>query len=242
MTDTPYLCGGYFISRRVVRPTYVSASALPARLLSASTCICPTAPDAWAIQWVRSSAGGRQESASKFGIHPDELPRIIDWVTAQIDANNVGFPNVFMSMELAYEFARLFLKACPEPILYGIGLYRRFADRITTVRLARPNGVGTPGIELCLAREMPLPPTGYGLGHEILCYDRFGGTFHSWLCNGLETVAADRFQTKLNGAGLIDQLATATQIADYCGSDEVGAEPGVWLPWLVNEYPAVSNE
>ena len=37
--------------------------------------------------------------------------------------------------------------------------------------------------------------------------------------------------------GFIESASDALKAADHCGSDEVGAEPGFWAPWLVTEYP-----
>jgi len=45
---TEYRNGGYLIARMSQRADWMAADLLPERLLSASACICPRVPDAWA--------------------------------------------------------------------------------------------------------------------------------------------------------------------------------------------------
>jgi hypothetical protein len=37
--------------------------------------------------------------------------------------------------------------------------------------------------------------------------------------------------------GLVAGGAAARAAAAYCARDDVGAEPGLWLPWQIVEYP-----
>lgn len=58
----------------------------------------------------------------------------------------------------------------------------------------------------------------------------------SWLCNGLETVVAERLHVLPNSNGLIDTFDDAVTIVSHIARDDVDAEPGLWLPWLIVEH------
>ena len=41
---------------------------------------------------------------------------------------------------------------------------------------------------------------------------------------------------KPGASGFIASARDAVAAAEYCGRDNVGAEPGFWAPWLVVDY------
>ena len=75
------------------------------------------------------------------------------------------------------------------------------------------------------------------MGFELLAM-MFGLLTCSWVCNGLEAVCAEHLQVQPNEYGSIPEYADARRCAEYVSRDEVGAEPGLWLPWLITRYPA----
>ena len=73
------------------------------------------------------------------------------------------------------------------------------------------------------------------LGFEPLVFN--GGLSCSWLCNGLETTVAEQLGIRPNASGLISTFEEACRCVEFISRDEIGAEPGLWLPWLVIEHP-----
>jgi hypothetical protein len=63
-----------------------------------------------------------------------------------------------------------------------------------------------------------------------------GGLSHSWICNGLESHCAEQLNIRPNVAGLIEDLAEAERCCQEISRDEVGAEPGLWLPVALVVY------
>jgi hypothetical protein len=226
---TQYIAGGFILTRRVARPSYV-AEFLPPRILSASTCICPTLPDNWSLLWTGSDAADRQREAAAWGADFRELA---EWTARELDAGGIGWPNVVADLPGARAFAQRVLPVGSEIVLLGLGLHETLAEQFER-ETTHPENQTEPGIRSVLARREPFPAPGRPLGHEVLCYD--SGSFHSWLCNGLEKPLTQQLGTATNDEGLIDDLTVAIAAAEYCGRDDVGAEPGLWMPWLLVQY------
>jgi len=226
------VCGGYFVTRAVERPAYVSSDLLPPRIFSLSECICDFVPDVWAVEWARVSPEDRMTEASKVGIEAATLPEVISWATRQMNTGNIGWPRVFLASHDARAFATRFLprdsasscweSACPQALWNSSSPNRLLGRR------------WGPGVYKAVSNRVGLESGGAVLGWEVLCYD-YGG-FHSWLCNGLEGDVAEKYGIRPNEAGFITSAPEASVAAEYCSRQDVGAEPGFWAPWLVVEY------
>lgn len=227
------VCGGYFITKAVERPAYVSSGLLPPRIVSLSECICDCVPDMWAIEWTGVSPEERTAKASKADIDAATLDQVISWTTQQMNAGTFGWPRVFFAIDDARVFAKRFLSPDGDFKLLGIGLPADVVEQFL-VEENPGSSMGVPGVYKAVSTREGLASGGAALGWEVLCYD-YGG-FHSWLCNGLETVVAETYGIRPNEAGFITSAAESSAASEYCGREEVGAEQGFWAPWLVVEY------
>jgi len=225
--------GGYFLTMAVDRPEYVTAELLPSRLLSLSDCICDFIPNVWAVEWASVEAEQRVAEALKFNVPSSALPDIVNWTTERMNTGALGWPCVFFSTRDARDFARRFLNVIPDLKLLGIALHTDLVDEFLSEEKPGPSQ-GEPGIYTAISSRKPLEPGGSELGWEVLCYE-YGG-FHSWLCNSLESDVAKKCGIKPGAAGFIASANDALAAAEYCGREDVGAEPGFWAPWLVMEY------
>jgi hypothetical protein len=140
---------------------------------------------------------------------------------------------VFFSVQDARQFADLFLDSNTRLRLLGIALHTDSVDEFLSNQRPGPDQ-GEPGIYSSVGRRSALEPGASELGWEILCYDH--GGFHSWLCNGLEKEVARMCGIRPGPAGFVVEADDAATAAEYCGREEVGAEPGFWAPWLITEY------
>jgi hypothetical protein len=68
-----------------------------------------------------------------------------------------------------------------------------------------------------------------------------GEPSHSWLCNSLERHAFEELGIRPNTDGLLETLEDAQRCCDSIARQEVGAEPGPWLPFALIDYPAASS-
>ncbi|MBI2837051.1 MAG: hypothetical protein HYX75_01955 [Acidobacteria bacterium] len=228
-----FVSGGYSISRRSPRPERVSADLIQAQILSASTCICETVPDLWAIRWASIADAERVAAAARFGISSESVPLVMEWFTGHLDANTAGWPNVFYYLDVAREFVLRFLQDAGEYVILGIGLPERFVNDFLSNESSGPR-LAVSGVYEMIRRGNAPDPSGRPLGFEILNYQY--GTVHSWLCDGLEADVAVKYSIKPNPSGFISALEDAASAAQFCASGDAGSGSGEWLPWLITEY------
>ncbi|HEU5171320.1 MAG TPA: hypothetical protein VFU46_12320 [Gemmatimonadales bacterium] len=76
--------------------------------------------------------------------------------------------------------------------------------------------------------------SGRRLGFEPLVFYHALGC--SWLCNGLDRLVARDVGIRPNASGLLADADEAHRAVEYISRDDVGAEPGLWLPWLLVEH------
>ena len=234
--EDAYRCGGYYLTRFFDRSAYMSGDLLPMRLLSASACLANFIPDDWAMEWCRRPDTDRVATSREFGVGPDALSSISDWATKNlVDGGAFGWPNVFPRWEDAIQFATLFLKPDPDLILIGLGLHESFSALFLEETRCTSEDSLPLGLFLGINSAARLRPGGFILRWEVLGYNAC--IFHSWLCNGLEKNVDAHFGIRPGRYGLIQSETDAVRAAEFCGREETGAEEGLWLPWLVVQYP-----
>lgn len=232
--ESRLVSGGYLVVRPAERAPFMDASLVPPRLRTASGCLAPIAPDTWAIEWASGDEAERVSAATRFGVPPERLAGLIAWATHRFDEDFL-WPNVFLTLEGAREFCATFVPADSDAVVLGLALASEDVDGFLRQTAPAPRE-GETGLHRCLARHLPPAEGGVRLGSEVLGAE-LGGTFHSYLCNGLERTFAEQFGARPNAHGLFDDHALARRCAAYAGREDVGAEPVPWLAWVLLEYP-----
>jgi hypothetical protein len=123
--------------------------------------------------------------------------------------------------------------------LLRLGLHRSHVETFLEHAKPPPAGpseapIGETGICQMVSKGEPPEQDGLVLGFEPLVYDQ--DLSCSWLCNGLEQLCMDDLNIAPNAGGFLETYEDAVQCVEHISSPEVGAEPGVWLPWLVVRY------
>lgn len=209
---------------------------LPQRFWSLSDCLCKIFPGTEALSWAKGDKDTQRHFREALSLSEREAEKLRAWVDARFNEGAIGWPSVFLSLDVAHQFGRLYLQDVPNLKLVATGLPQ------SNVLALVEDGVGDAsqgqsGVEAQLLKRLALPKEGWRRrGYEILGHDH--GGFHSFACNGLEEDYKDKLGIKLNAEGLIESLQEAALATDYTGRDDVGAEPGLWLPWLMLEAVA----
>ena len=239
VAEGQYLSAGYYLARPAERGAHTSATLIPAKLISASSCICEFFPDSWAIKWSSEHPNEREESASAFRIQPHEIDAVIQWATNAFE-KEFGWPNVFYSLEAAFAGRSKILASDVDVAVFGLGLNREYSEEF--LRYAKPPEQtpgyapqGETGIYECVNAQRQISPGGRQIGFELLAVF-LGLLTCSWLCNSLETVFEETLGVRPNKYGFIADYSDAKRCTDYISRGEVGAEPGLWLPWLITLY------
>ena len=221
-----YICGGYFLTKRISRPSVVSKLA-PDWLTTISECFTDVAPDTWADRDYNYGDEERAAEAFKFGIPATAVPALVDMFTQAVRPAHLtnAFPNLSV--------AQTFYRHCTDKyvvVLVGIGLERSLVPNLHT-QLHDDVNKGYMLIERVSANA-PLERGGKVLGYEPLGFD--ATKFHSWLCHDAPAEVNDRFGIRPNRAGFIDSLADAVRVTRDLKA--TGAETAIWEPWLVVQY------
>lgn len=230
-----YFFGGYLVTQRVARPPQMSPELLPARLLTASPCIANFVPDTWSLDWTNTTDGERQKTAGDLGLDRATRAAVTRHVTDGFNENKFGWPNVIMSTEALVGLMGA-LPTAREWCALGVALHRDHLQEFLEENVP-PNGTAPAGVYELLVQRLSLPPGGTVLGFEPLGFE-LGGRPHSWLCNHLETKCFRALGIRPAANGFLETEDEAERVAAHISSDEVGAEPVQWLPWLIFDYTA----
>jgi hypothetical protein len=221
-----YICGGYFLTKRVSRPSAVS-KLVPDWVTTVSECFTDIAPDTWADREYNYGDEERAEEALKFGVPATAIPALVDVFTQAVRPAHLT--NAFPTLSVAQSFYR----HCTDKnliVLVGIGLERSLVQNLRT-QLQDDVNNGYMLIER-VNENTPLEHGGKILGYEPLGFD--ATKFHSWLCHDVLDEVDDRFGIRPNRAGFIDSLADAVRVTRDLKA--TGAETAIWEPWLVVQY------
>jgi len=236
-----YVSAGYYLAKPSPRAEYMSSELIPEQILSASGCICEFFPDYWAIEWASVSDQERSRAAGSFGIAPDKLGGVIEWATKNL-SSAFGWPSAFYTLEAAKQAYAALLPPNMNVVVFGLGLHK--ADVDDFLEAAQPPKTkegfapaGETGIYQCVKGNRPISTGGEFTGFELLS-TTYGLLTCSWLCNGLENDCARKLGISTNANGLVGTRSDALTCAEFISRDEVGAEPGLWLPWRVTIYAA----
>src|SRR5579872_4485656 len=140
LPESQFLSAGYYLARPSNRGPHTSARLIPARLISASTCICEFFPDAWTIQWISSvDQKERERSAAAFRLKPDEIDRIMQWATSSFQ-KQFGWPNTFYTLEEAFAARSEFLARDLDMAVFGLGLHCDHSEEFSAGQGLRSKG------------------------------------------------------------------------------------------------------
>lgn len=233
-----YVLAGVFITKAVPRADFGGSDLLPSCMVSLSSCISNFFPDTWAIEWSSDDIERRVKSSAIFGINENTLGETIKVVTERFDTD-FGWPNVIYTADAA---RRIFKECLPKDVeaeIIGAALHRSHVE--TYLKCAAPTKpepgfapMGAHGTCDVLSRGKSPEQPHEILGFELLTYNH--GLSCSWLCNKLEVECYHKLDVSPNAHGFIGSFNDAKRCVEYVSSDEVGAEPGVWLPWLLLRY------
>jgi hypothetical protein len=233
-----FISAGFLVTREVDRPSYVSAELLPARMISASGCIAPFVPDTWCIEWTQDASERRIEHAGAFGLDSQALRELTACVTPRFD-KSFRWSNVIVDLDTAHELVSRFLSTVRDVKVLELGLHRSMTDDFCQ-KAEPPAGkpgfapLGRQGVHEVILEGNPPTQTGKVLGFEPLVFN--DSLSCSWLCNGLENAIAQALGIKPNRHALIEMFDDARQCVEYISRDDVRAEPGLWLPWLIIDH------
>jgi len=202
--------------------------------VTVSTCIVESWPNSWALSWVKTTPEVARRVRESLELDDTDFADLQLWVSRSMDNGKFGWPDVFLSLRSAREFKNRFLGAIAGSRIVGLSLAKDVAAEF--LREERPQeGHGAPGVWTMLKREVALNQQASLLGFDVLGAE-YGGSFHTFSCNGLEEDLNKKLGITFNEYGLIGDYSSALAASDFTNRDDVGAEPVAWYPFRVDEY------
>ena len=232
-----FVSGGYYIIDSYRRPEYMDATVVSDPILSASSCLCDFHPDAAFL--TDAYKNDKRRYAKRLQLPQADYEPITTWMEGAYEKELIAYPQMFTTLASARDYGATFLKHVQEPRLIGIGLaedlVQKFLEDEETLEKPDENRLG---LEKGLLRGTEVEGEDATLlGYEVLGFESGTGSFHSYLCNGLENDFKKLFNFKPNGNGFIASLDEAMKYANYCNSEDVETEHVLWLPWAIFSFP-----
>lgn len=217
------------------RKDYMDEKIIPETVLSVSSCLCKQYPDTGTL-WGNSEVK-KARYMDQLGLSLNTFQLFEKWIEEHRNTSDVLFPQVFSSLHSAQDFLNRFLIQLPGIRIISIGLPERYkSDFLEDIELFSSKNPEPYGVEKMLLQHHPPEIEGAKkVGYEVLGFD--SGSFHSYLCNGLERDFRQHFNFSPNRYGLINSIEEADRYSDYCnGLGEEETESVLWLPWAIYEY------
>jgi hypothetical protein len=230
---------GFLVAKTALRGDWNSKELIPPKVISACDCICPQFPGPYALDWTRDDEADRTEAFDEVGLLPSLRKSATAWATGNFGVL-FGWPGVFYSLAAALDVRQRFFSGVSEMNVVGLGLPDRHVARFLEHAEPPPQQEGYApegecGVYEVVCTRQPLPSGGRFLGFELIVTD-FRQLAHSWLCNSLEEHCFQKLGVRPNGNGMLPDLESAERCCAEIEKDDVGAEPGLWLPWAIMSY------
>ncbi|WP_235184699.1 hypothetical protein [Exiguobacterium undae] len=209
-----YISAGYFLVMPTLRKDYMDEKIVPETVLSVSSCLCKQYPDT-SILWGNSEVE-KARYMDQLGLSLNTVQLFEKWIEEHRNTGDILFPQVFSSLHSAQDFLNRFLIQHPGIRIISIGLPERYkSDFLEDIELFSSKNPEPYGVEKMLLQHHPPEKDGAKkVGYEVLGFD--SGSFHSYLCNGLESDFRQHFNFSPNRYGLIDSIEEADRYSDYC--------------------------
>lgn len=197
-----------------LRKDYMDEKIVPETVLSVSSCLCKQYPDT-SILWGNSEVE-KARYMDQLGLSLNTVQLFEQWIEEHRNTGDILFPQVFSSLHSAQDFLNRFLIQHPGIRIISIGLPERYkSDFLEDIELFSSKNPEPYGVEKMLLQHHPPEKDGAKkVGYEVLGFD--SGSFHSYLCNGLESDFRQHFNFSPNRYGLIDSIEEADRYSDYC--------------------------
>ena len=203
----------------------MNGALVPASILTASDCIASIAPSSWALDWVVETEQSRIDKAVAFGISESRVARLVEWTSAKFD-HGFGWPNFFTDLSTAREFLSEFVPDDSDARIIALCISTDDGVKLIDAIKSTDTRVGEAALVDVIRSASPPPLASRAIGSDILNTDA-GGSFHSYLCNGLENHINAKFGLVPNSFGLYDEHEIARAAAQSIEADG-SAEPGPW--------------
>ncbi len=243
---------GYYIVEDVNKPTFISLSC--ERLISASPCICTMHPDLQGCFWL-GYKDKKKAYQKMLGLSDTEYKEMQDKVAELFSNGLIGVDSRFFDLNTAMQFYKMYLKKFANMHIISITTTDKYFqvitedDREAAEKLGRITPDSCSGnferysnnFESCssdVERYSGDVVKKY-IGCEIIGYDFYSDSPHSYLCNHLDEELLC-CGLKCSDYGLIANDFIKAE--EFAGLIQGKGEPVEWIPVKIYEYECKEYE
>ena len=219
-----YYQAGYYLTKI---KTLDFGSLVGRKVITASSCLNDNYLDSWAYSWA-----GQEDKAGvleEYGWPIEKLKAVEQWVDAQFDAGQVGWTQIFRTLEAAKEYRQLFFEDDNNILCLGISF------SATEEQDLREGLCSQVGLQQFIAQQIPENPTGKVLGYDLIGVE-IDSSIHSLHCHELQADLEQKFDLGFNEYGLIETCQDWSAVIDYCNDENTGLTPVPWFYAKVKLY------
>jgi len=209
-----FIVGGYYLIQATESKKWMNEKFFPPLIWSASHHICEIYPDSWILPWVSddNSSKERERNQEILKLGDDAFHAVQLEFNDLFNKDEFGFPNLFLSLAVARDFHRRYLKHLSNIKLLSIALADEYWEQFIQETVTGKK-MGEHGIRTKLRARRSVEPEAVFKGFEVLGYNY--GQFCSYICNSLQDDYSKKFGVSLNKDGLIDNYNDARKAAEY---------------------------
>lgn len=234
-----FYVAGYFLIQASSEPDWMDKNGLlPDMVWSGSRHICNKYPDSWILGWPSNQGAKYDKKERDFARESMKISES-QFVEAQNDFNDLyknqqfGFPNVFMTSDLALKKYDQYFCSVPNVKLLGLALPETYFEGFfAQFDSAGFQSTTNNGVYLKLRQKETYKDDSV-LGYDLLGFD--GGEFCSFLCNSLEIKMHQEYGVQYNQYGFISEYDQTEKVSQAIARGDEVVEDGFWSPWLVFE-------
>ncbi|MEZ5015461.1 MAG: hypothetical protein R2800_00260 [Flavipsychrobacter sp.] len=225
-----FYIGGYYLVEGTSLHDYMNSSVLPNKIWSVSNCICNIHPNLSALSWSSCSDEDRLAYKQKLSLTKEEFQLLQEETDNLFNDKKVGWVEMFTDREASISFAKKHLTNIENIKLLMIATSAEYRNRF--LQQAKTEEANT-GVHHCLQKGNMVENNDNFKGFDILGFEL--GSFHSFICNSLETEFTTKLYITLNENGLINSYTDAQKANDYMLDPYYTKEHILWMPWAVYE-------
>ncbi len=227
-----YKAGYYLIKTRPIEfGTFTDKT-----ILTCSSCINDSLMDTFARPWTIQK-DEKEDIVKNFNIDYDTIKHIHSWTDKMDIENEIGFPDLFYSIDSARQYRDSFFSHLKECMIIGIYLPQTEMDNL--IKEFEPQGekMGEIGLRYRLRKKEIENDNGKLIGYDMIGIES-GGGFHTFHCHDLYNDLKRDLEIEINENGLINSDSKWNELVDYMNDDDKGFEP---VPWYFAKVKLIED-
>lgn len=207
------------------------------KLWTCSTCFNESLIDSWSYSWCCVNETTPYDAnttlldhvRATYALDDEELSQLQSWCDDKFNEDKIGWPNLFVNLNTALEYHRIYLKQAPNCYLFALYFDEDSATRFITHHQPMGSQGGELGVCQILRGRQREQPNNH---EQLLGYDVVGlelsGEFHSFHCHNMADDLSQRFNLTINQYGLFDPIENWQPVINYMNEDSTACEPAPW--------------